>query len=64
MIWNEVDLESRLWTVPAERMKAQREHRVPLSPRAVELLAETAQLRQSELVFPSTTGLSFLNWSI
>ena len=29
MVWDEVDLDARLWTVPAERMKAHREHRVP-----------------------------------
>lgn len=38
MCWGEVDLEARLWTVPAERMKMKREHRVPLSPSAVDLL--------------------------
>ena len=38
MCWAEVDLDLALWTVPAERMKAGREHRVPLPPAAVELL--------------------------
>jgi integrase len=42
--WNEVDLAKALWTVPAERMKAGKEHRVPLSPRAVEILERTKQL--------------------
>jgi integrase len=37
--WSEMDLEKAIWTVPAERMKAGKEHRVPLSPRAVEILA-------------------------
>jgi integrase len=36
--WSEVDLENRIWVVPAERMKAQREHRVPLSDPAIALL--------------------------
>jgi integrase len=36
--WKEVDLENRLWTIPASRMKAGRAHRVPLSTAAVELL--------------------------
>jgi integrase len=36
--WDEVDLEARMWTVPAARMKAKKEHRVPLSPRAIDLL--------------------------
>jgi integrase len=38
MCWSEVDLENRIWTIPAQRMKAGREHRVPLSDRVVELL--------------------------
>ena len=38
--WGEVDLAAKVWTVPAERMKAGRQHRVPLSARAVELLSE------------------------
>ena len=52
--WTEFDLEARVWTVPATRMKAGREHRVPLSARAVEILQEMKQKRLSELVFPGT----------
>jgi integrase len=44
MTWAEVDLEARVWTVPAERMKAGREHRVPLSARAVALLEQMPRL--------------------
>ena len=36
--WSEIDLEAKLWTVPAARMKAGREHRVPLSEPALEIL--------------------------
>ena len=36
--WTEIDLDAGLWTIPASRMKAQREHRVPLTPAAVDLL--------------------------
>jgi integrase len=36
--WSEINLEDKLWTIPAERMKAGKEHRVPLCPRAVEIL--------------------------
>lgn len=36
--WDEIDIEARLWTVPAERMKAGKEHRIPLSTRALSLL--------------------------
>ena len=56
MTWDEVDTEDRLWTVPGSRMKAGREHRVPLSGQAAEVLAEAEELRQNELVFPSATG--------
>ena len=38
--WDEIDLDNATWTVPAERMKARREHRVPLSGRALEVLKE------------------------
>jgi integrase len=47
----EFDLEAKLWTVPASRMKGHREHRVPLCDRAVEILEELAKVRQSDLVF-------------
>jgi integrase len=48
--WSEIDLEARLWTVPAGRMKAAREHRVPLSQAAISLLGQLEQ--QGDLVFP------------
>jgi integrase len=51
MTWDEVDLDGALWTVPAERMKAGREHRVPLSDRAVEILRARQQIATSGLVF-------------
>jgi integrase len=50
--WNEFNLEARVWTVPANRMKAGREHRVPLSSRAVEILQGLRERRLSDLVFP------------
>lgn len=51
--WSEIDLERKLWTVPAARMKAARDHRVPLSPRAIEILVEMKALQRGSLVFPS-----------
>lgn len=51
--WSEFDLGSRVWTVPAKRMKAEREHRVPLSTRACEILDVMESLRQGSYVFPS-----------
>jgi len=55
--WSEIDLETALWTIPGRKMKAGKEHRVPLSRPAVELLRELPRLGGSEdLVFPSPTG--------
>lgn len=47
--WGEFDMESSIWTIPAARMKARREHRVPLSEETVSLLQELP--RESEWVF-------------
>ena len=55
MQWSEI--EGRVWTVPGERMKAGRDHRVPLSDRALEVLAEAREHADgSGLVFPSMRG--------
>jgi integrase len=50
--WNEFDLDRAIWTVPAGRMKAAREHRVPLSPRALRIVADLEDNRTSDFVFP------------
>ena len=50
--WSEIDLQAKLWTVPAGRMKAGKEHRVPLSDRAMEVLS--ALPREDEFVFVGT----------
>ena len=49
--WAEIDLDAALWTIPAARMKAKREHRVPLSAPAVTLLRKLAAIREGEFVF-------------
>ena len=55
--WAEVDMDAAVWTVPSECMKAGREHRVPLSDRALAVLEEARQLADGAgLVFPSATG--------
>lgn len=51
MTWDEVDLDTATWTVPAARMKMRREHKVPLSARALEILQEAQALR-TDLIFP------------
>ncbi|MGX9836219.1 integrase domain-containing protein [Enterobacter dykesii] len=52
--WAEIDLDAKLWTIPAERMKAKREHTVPLSPQALEILEVMKPISaHREHVFPS-----------
>ena len=56
--WSEIDLSQGVWTVPARRMKAKREHRVPLCRRALEILGEARRLggEDSRLVFTPLNG--------
>lgn len=53
--WAEVDLEKAVWTIPGSRMKAGKEHRVPLSLRAVEILEKVKPLSKASL-FPAVRG--------
>jgi integrase len=50
--WDEIDFDAKVWTVPLERMKAGREHRVPLSERAQSILREMEATRTGDYVFP------------
>ena len=50
--WREMDRDGAVWSVPAERMKSKRAHRVPLAGRALEVLAEARALDDGEMVFP------------
>lgn len=52
MRWSEIDLDNKVWTVPANRMKAGREHRVPLSSPATAILRHLERLKISDFVFP------------
>ncbi|WP_320109531.1 tyrosine-type recombinase/integrase [Bosea sp. NBC_00550] len=58
--WSEIDANAKAWTIPAARMKAKREHRVPLSDSAMAVLAEMFELRVTTdadaLVFPGADG--------
>jgi integrase len=55
-IWrSEIDLDKKIWTVPADRMKAGRQHRAPLSSRAVTIVHQFEKLKAGEFVFPSQT---------
>lgn len=52
-VWSEIDLVSKLWVIPANRMKMAQEHRVPLSEAAMDLLKALPRLGDTDLVFPS-----------
>lgn len=57
MRWSELDLDNRIWTVPADRMKAKVAHRVPLCDRVIEILRRQRKLHpKAELVFPAPRG--------
>lgn len=55
-IWLEIDLDAGLWTIPAERMKGRKEHRVPLTAHAIALLRDPDWHQGSEYVFPAVRG--------
>lgn len=52
--WSEIDAGAKTWTIPAARMKAKVEHRVPLSARCIEILATAGELGGKPYVFPGT----------
>jgi integrase len=58
MRWSEIDFAKKIWTVPASRMKAGREHRVPLSPRAFAMLRQLERLKAGDFVFPGQKSKS------
>jgi integrase len=57
--WEEIDFKARTWTVPAERMKAGKEHRVPLSERAVQILREVGQHEEKDRLFSVSNTAMF-----
>lgn len=54
--WEEFDFERKIWTIPAERMKAKRPHRVPLTPRMIAILEEVRSWHDNDFVFPGPGG--------
>ncbi len=54
--WAEIDTEAKTWTIPAARMKAGKEHRVPLTAEALELLKSQTRMPGTDLVFPAPRG--------
>ena len=59
--WSEVDLRAGVWTIPGERMKGDKEHRVPLSDRALAILTELPRESGRDAVFPGRSAGGFLN---
>jgi integrase len=55
--WSEIDIDTGLWTIPSERMKAGNEHRVPLGDVALDLLREVAEVRTDDVVFYGRAGV-------
>jgi len=51
-VWSEIDRDAKIWTIPASRMKAGREHRVPLTAQALAILDGIEKVRTSDYVFP------------
>lgn len=62
--WSEILFDEKVWLLPGERMKAGRDHRVPLSGRALEILLEMAIVRRSEFVFPSGSASALSNMAL
>ena len=60
-LWSEVDLRTGVWTVPGERMKGDKEHRVPLPERVLEILAELPREAGADALFPGRSAGGFLN---
>jgi integrase len=62
--WSEIDSKTKMWTVPGNRMKGGRVHRVPLSDAAVAVLQRMLMVRQNDYVFPGTRRGSLSNMTL
>ena len=62
--WDEIDLATGLWVIPAQRMKVPREHRVPLPTAALDLLRSVPRMPDCPFVFPSVTGKMLSDMSV
>ena len=62
--WSEIDMEKAVWTIPSQRMKAGKEHRVPLSGAAIKILESLPRHTDSNLVFPGTKGRPLSDMSL
>ncbi len=62
--WSEIDFKAKVWTVPADRMKAKREHEVPLCDPAIALLKRMHKIDGTDLIFPGTKGQALSDMSL
>jgi integrase len=62
--WSEIDLDGRVWTLPAERMKAGKEHRVPLGDRAIQIIKGMMTTKQNNYVFYGDHRAALSNMSL
>ncbi len=62
--WSEIDLAAKVWTIPASRMKAKREHEVPLSDAALALIKSMPKIDGTDLIFPGTKGQALSDMSM
>ena len=62
--WLEIDLKNKEWRIPAERMKAGKEHRVPLSVEAIKILQNQPIIENCEFIFPGRNNLSLSDMSM
>jgi integrase len=61
--WDEIDFGMKVWTIPDERMKAGKKHRVPLSPAAMRVIGQMHAIRSADVIFPGRRG-SLSNMSL
>ena len=59
--WDEIDFADKAWTIPADRTKSDKEHHVPISPNAIEVLEGMRDVRQSDYIFPGNRAKSPLS---
>jgi integrase len=55
-VWDEIDLDNKIWTIPSERMKAGKEHKIPLVDDAIKLLRNLPRFEGSEYIFTAPRG--------
>ena len=59
--WDEIDFENKTWTIPADRIKGGKEHRIPLSPEAMKIAKAMNKVRDGEYVFSGSKAMKPLS---